>query len=398
MLKLKWRTLRRGLVIGLASGLVLYLAFLVYGRVRLRRAEAAFARTFGTLDLASFERQDPPRSENAAEWLQAGAQAVFLDEKGVARIVDDNRCALDIMHRASAAAQTSYRIRYGRGMNAEIPSAQALRTAAALLSVEAQMALEHGDAAAASTPLKALSRLATSLEGEPLVITLLTGIGGEQSLLQVLSDVSARPNGARSQADVLGEARGMVPVNDLGVQVQKAFAIEGLALSKAFADGEVRLGDARPLAFIGPFRDLVRAAVLDECVAQASLSESAKASAMTDRNQSLTSRLPHVRLAAILLPSSLRMRDLARHMLARRHLVGAALALRSLAAAGGYPDSLPAELRHPEPVTGRPLAYTLRPDGSAELSLESDVAGVPHTRGSLDSIVLPASESHTSRR
>jgi hypothetical protein len=126
-----WRRLRRGLVIAIAGGLVLYLALLVYGRVRLRRAEAAFLKTFGTLDLASFERPDPPREENAAEWLQAGAQAVFLDarattllsqaagrtqpdwsdteRKTLTRILDDNCCALELLHRAAYAPGCSQR-------------------------------------------------------------------------------------------------------------------------------------------------------------------------------------------------------------------------------------------------------------------------------------------------
>ena len=67
--------------------------------------------------------------------------------------------------------------------------------------------------------------------------------------------------------------------------------------------------------------------------------------------------------------------SLARHQaaLAQRQLVQAAIALRRLALVdGAYPADRSAvpELIGPDPFTGRPLLYSLREDGSAEVALD----------------------------
>ena len=423
---LRWRTLRRGLVIVLAGGLVLYLAFLLYSRVRLRRAEAAFLKTFGTLDLASFERRDPPRSENAAEWLQAGAQVVFLDDKtrtlvGVAasrtepdwsdeereslrRALDDNRCALDLMHRAASAPQTSYCIRYSEGTSAAIPRWVTLRTAGHLLAVEARMAVQRGDGSAAVTAFRTLARLSVSLEDEPIPTTLLMGFACEYPLLRVLAEVAARPNGAVNEAELVRAGREALPANDLSVQVRRAFAHSGLATSKAFADwpgASRRWGsnDDRLLEFIAVLSsDLVRAELLDSVAALASVLDALATSggAPGDERPAHASYLPHVRLAEMMGPHVSRMRDAARDTLGRRHLVRTALALRALGAAGTYPGTLPLELQRPDPLTGKPLAYTLHPDGSATLALQLDA--VARTPRSPSTIVLPPPTRLETRR
>ena len=82
---------------------------------------------------------------------------------------------------------------------------------------------------------------------------------------------------------------------------------------------------------------------------------------------------------------------------AQRQLVSAAIALRRVAITdGAYPADRAAvpELAEPDPFTGRPLAYTIREDGSAEVALDgadellSEI--VAKSAASIPPIVLPA--------
>lgn len=406
-----WRTFRRGLVIVLAGDLVLCLAFLVYGRVRLRCAEASFLKTFGTLDLASFERPDPPRMQNAAAWYRAGAGAIVLDRltevdvmvlgnqpladwkrgdrEKLHTLLANNRCALDLLHRAISAPHVNWGIRYRMGVSAALPALQTLRLAESVLAIEARLAVERGDLSSSTAAFRSLSRLTSSLEEEPSPLMLLSGLGSEKILLRALAESLSKPMVTSDEAALLVTLRETLPNNDLTALARRGFAVDGLGVSSAFGRTSeafdwwpgARLGRSRPQRWMMRlFSEPLCADVLDHAVAQA-----------------LTIEGP-----ASIVPGSRRDGSRERRSIdaavTDRHLIRTALALRSIGAAGAYPDALPAELRNPDPLTGRPLAYTLHPDGSATLALQLDAAVAAQRSPSLRAITLPAPRRRATTR
>jgi len=456
---LKWRTLRRGLVIVLAGGLVLYLALLVYGRVRLRRAEAAFLKTFGTLDLASFEGPVPPRMQNAATWYRAGAGAIVVDNTTqtqvnalIARpltdwsqsdreklrtLLEDNRCALELLHRANAAPKVSYGGIHSNDLDTTLPDLRALQLAGEFLAIEARLAADRGDLGSSAIALRSFSRLTTSLENErSFLITLLVGLRCERTLLSALAESLAKPVAVSDEAALLATVREALPDTDLAALAKRAFATEGL---RTFLRTFRRATDSVPetaawddvvsgaIAVLpetldcGGWRfrvwtswlkvkglagrklktwcwellrsDLLRAEVLEQFIAEEPVLDG-PASRAPEPARSVWRPV----YAVAVVPSGSRARQAIDVAFANRHLIRTALALRSIGVAGrAYPDALPAELRNPDPLTGRPLAYTLHPDGSAELALQLDsdavsqtIRSLSQTIGALRAITLPA--------
>jgi hypothetical protein len=412
---LRWRTLGRGLVIVLAGDLVLCLAFLVYGRVRLRWAEASFLKTYGTLELASFERPTPPRMQNAAAWYSAGAGALVLDDSAhedldvtvlgnrpltdwkrsdrekLRALLADNRCALDLLHRAPSAPDANWGIRYRMGVSAALPALQTLRLAEHVLAIEARLAAERGDLSSSTAAFRSLSRLTFSLEGEASLLMLLHGLSCEDLLVGALAEWLARPVPAGEEAALLVTLREALPNNDLTALARRVLASDGLSLASAL--GRTPEGfDWWPGARPGRWRiqrwmmrllsEPLCADVLEHTIAKASTLEG-PASIAPDSAVHADDRL----------------RPAIDRALAARHLIRAAFTLRSIGLArGAYPNALPAELQLRDPLTGRPLTYTLNPDGSAALALQLDVAAAARMPLSLRAIALPPPTRPAMRR
>jgi hypothetical protein len=183
--------------------LAVTLAVRLYATRHLERALARFEAAGGHLDLADYA--PPPiedRTQNAALWLRAGADALIVDDEQkelVARrvrllgepwpaadvsaleaLLADHQPALRLIERAAGLDRSSFEIEYLRGAQADLPDFISLLRAGTLLAVASDYRLQRGDVDQARSTLHLLERLTAAQHAESVLIAHLVGAAVER--------------------------------------------------------------------------------------------------------------------------------------------------------------------------------------------------------------------------
>jgi hypothetical protein len=355
-----------GVIVGLAASLA----------VRFARANDDIEAK-----LANLERPAVAPEQNAAQWLKAGAAAVVWSkadseaigsaslspstewspelEAAVRVAVDRQAGALATLHRAASVEQSSYGIDYTRGLGAEMPDLLSLIKACRLLIAETRLADTDGDEDAAVIALATAGKMATTLERESSILTALIGIACERMMLLAAAETLASGHPWTGQPAFLDALEATLPTEDLADTMHRAFDAWALSNIKALAEEPERAEGWEPGVTAADFARV--AASLNRLV-ETPYGTAPDRFAEGDPDAPLAELMVETKMA------------IPRHQaaLAQRQLVRAAIALRRIGITdGAYPAdrSLVAELTEPDPFTGRPLAYDVRQDGSAEVRL-----------------------------
>jgi len=349
-----------------------------------------------------------PPEENAAEWLMAGGCAIDPTDysrgaigeaslrpfsewspelvDSVRQSLDRQQAALEMLHRAATLDRSSYVFEYRRGLDAEMPDREVpdmlpLVKACRLLLAEARIAAADGDRQRALTALATMGRLASSLERENSILTALIGIACERMMLAAAAETLVCGQPWTADPAFVEQLTETLSAEDLRAMMGRALEFSNIQGPEAapqpssVADEWARAEFERAHAIV---RELIDAPY-----------GSAPGWNSSPEDEGVVAGLVLVNLRSAI----------ARHQaaLAQRQLVRAAIELRQIAIAeGAYPTdrSAVSELTEPDPFTGRPLAYTIRGDGSAEVALDgadellSEV--VLKSAASVSPIVLPA--------
>jgi hypothetical protein len=391
------RTVR---VVGVALVVALagLLALRVYGNRRLAAAEREFWANVGPMAGNPYASQRVPDEENAAIYLRAGAEAVILPggDKALAgdltmvqsgrwnaqqatevtRIVAANAPALELLHRAAGKTKSSFGLadpaRVDEELKTKLPLLKLL-WAQRLLWLDAHLALRDGDTARLLDDATTMSVMAAALEREAPLISELVGVAAEKILLATVADAAASPH--LDEAAVSDLSRALLDV-DLRAAWRRSLAFEfkvpgglyagegGSKLRGSFISRVVYL--AAPSYWDAPYVEwmarLLRVVDLPYARSLSSLTEQRPQSGFSP----LPASIPHLTQAA----------GRNQVILSERRLARLALAVRRKGLAmGGYPESLEAfpEASALDPFTAEHVVYTLRRDGSAQLSVPGGV-------------------------
>lgn len=365
----------RRVVILLAAGVILGLAGTL--SVRLVRANDDIGSKLEALELAAI-----PPEQNASQWLTAGAAAVVWSDNDLQAIgeasnlpypgwtpelaasvretLDRQRGALETLHRAATLERSSYGIEYSQGLHAEMPDLLSLLKACRLLLAEARVAAADGDEDAAITALATMGRLASSLERESAILTALVGVACERMMLRATAEVLVCGQPWTAEPGFVDELGGTLSTEDLRAMMHRVFDAWTLVETKSLAEAT---DSSKAWSAAGvTATDIERAAAILHQLVDTRYGEAPERFAEGQADAVLETVLANIRAA---IPRS-------QAALAQRQLVRAAIELRrTVLADGAYPAgrSSLAELTEPDPFTGRPLAYTLRPDGSAVVAI-----------------------------
>ena len=332
--------------------------------------------------LAELERETVPAEENAAEWLMAGAAAVVWSEDDLTAIgeasnlpaadwsptlelsvreaLERQRGALETLHRAASMERSSYGIDYRSGLSAQMPDLMALIKACRLLLAEARVAAVDGDRERSLTALGSMGRLASSLERESAILTALVGVACERMMLRAAAEVLVCDQPWVDDPLFVDQLEGTLSGEDLAAMMHRVFDAWTLVETKALTGGS---DEAGAWAQAGITRaDIERGASLLHELVDTPYGSAPDRFTEPPADAALGTVLANIREA------------IPRHQaaLAQRRLVQTAIALRRIGlrdgAYPGRPDSV-AELTRPDPLTGRPIAYIVHGDGSAQVSL-----------------------------
>ncbi len=397
------RRLRRrvgfALAVLIAIALVASLAFKVSGRIRLGRAQAAFIKDAGPLDLRTFERPEIRKGENAAHYLEAGARALVLPgsaqslsgpaqrsvsqwrdaELRLARAsIDGNAQAIALLHEAATRTRSNFDIPYRQGSAARIPNLRDLRLANDLLLIDARLAFEHGDRSRALLSLGTSARLAAALEEESLLITAIMGIFSERTLYGLTAEWVADPRLRPADAAFLGEVQASIPGNDPLASVRRALGLEMAFVASGSALLWSQVEPARVASW--PFREHSRAVMLE--YAHDLLPRLSTPIASPRRPSFGLSSFPWPGLGVLrgAVPSFEFVTTMTQQVASARQIAQAALELRRVGLTSrSYPrerTAVPA-LGAPLALTGRPPSFSAGDDGSITLGLDVDPATLP---------------------
>ena len=383
----------------LAAAVVLLIGLLVLTVVRVTRlvgaGEPRQVYDLTDLDAADLEKTPLPDAENAAAWLRAGAAAIIWTEAEKATIGEATLApyarwpkglwsqaratlhrhsgALETLHRAAPLERSSYGIRYGQGIAAEMPAdLLGLLDASRLLMVEARIALADGDERRVLTALETMARLGTSLQDEPTTITTLVGIACERMMLTVAGEVIGSEHPRAASRGVLDELDRALPAAGAHEIVARLFdgwtAVLEVELNRRAADpGNESLPDIDRARL-----HQLRTAVLE-------LIDVPYGTDPTRFDSPIAGVVVESDPPAVLedVQGFVKVIERLQVLQAQRQLVRAAIAMRRIGLEDRtYPVERPAvaELGDPDPFTGRLLVYGPRVDGSVELALDGAVA------------------------
>lgn len=325
-----------------------------------------------------------PPEENAAEWLMAGGCAIDSTDysrgaigeasvrpfsewspelvDSVRQSLDRQQAALEMLHRAATLDRSSYVFEYRRGLDAELPDREVpdmlpLVKACRLLLAEARVAAADGDRDRALIALATMGRLASSLERESSMLTALIGIACERMTLLAAAETLVCGQPWTADPAFVEQLAETLSAEDLR-------AMMGRALEFSNIQGPEAASEPSSVADEWTRAEFERAHALARKLVDAPYG-SAPGWHSSPEDEGVVAGVVLVNLRSAI----------ARHQaaLAQRQLVQAAIALRRLAITdGAYPTdrSAVSQLTEPDPFTGRPLAYTIREDGSAEVALD----------------------------
>jgi len=409
----KFRKTALAAAAGLLIGLTAVTVFRVVRLVGAGEPQAVYDLT--DLDAADLEKPPLPDEENAAAWLQAGAAAIVWTEAEKGTIgeatlspydrwpaglfsqaraaLHRHRGALETLHRAAPIERSNYGIRYGQGVDAEMPAdLLGLLDASRLLMVEARIALADGDERRTLAALETMARLAISLQDEPTTITTLVGIACERMMLTVAAEVTESEQPRVASLDVLEQLEQILPIAEGHEIIARLFD----AWAAVF---EVEMNRRAAASEVGSAVDIDRARLLQ---LRSRLLELAAVPYGVDpeRFDNLIEDVaiesdPQVLLEDV--QGFVKVIERLQVVGAQHQLVRAGTAMRRLGLSdGAYPNERPAltELVDADPFTGRQLVYEPRFDGSLGLSLDGAVALLEQiipqqSARALEPIVLP---------
>lgn len=393
MSKVVRRTVR---VVGVALVVVLagLLALRIYGNRRLAAAEREFVANVGPMGGNPYASPSVPDEANAAIYLRAGAEAVVLpggdkalaaeftslDRTGwnaqqvteIRRILAANAPALELLHRAAGMTRSSFGLvdpaSVDEDLKTKLPLLKLL-WAQRLLWLDAHLALRDGDMARLADDARAMSVMAAALERESPLIAELVGIAAEKILLGTVADAAASPH--LEAATVAGLSEALLDL-DLRAAWRRSLAFEFKlpgASQVVRRELERKGGIVRSAIYLAApsYFDAPSVAWMAHLLVAVDVPYGTRLAPLAQqRPRSVFSPL------AIRTPNLIQAVGRNQVILSERRLARLALALRRQALqTGTYPDSLAAFLEAGalDPFTGERLTYTLRPDGSAQLSV-----------------------------
>lgn len=410
--------------LGLAAAVIVLLVPLAglglhaYGAARLAAAMPEYEAEIGSLDYAKLERPAPPKEENAAEWLMAGAGAIVWSEaekdlvdramlprsdwtaevdENVRKLLATNRGALETMAKAVRCEASHYPIRYSDGADAEIPNLLSLLKASQLLTAEARLAMAEGDAETAVVSLATVARLVDSQEAEPTLITLLVGVAIERYLGRAVADAveSSEP----WAPGLLDAYEDMAPKLDVIARGREIYSIDAGVMIDALRFGYTKDGRIWPSL---PFRyllgDLAGVEMLKSArwLHQVTVEPYGRDPARYDAGP--RPWLLHKQDGWDDVQVLTHAHGKFQAAMAQRQLLRAGVELRRL---GGYGAERPAieALETENPFTGKPLGYERQADGSVRIAVDGakelfeTLYYINKERVSVFSLVLPPPSS-----
>ncbi len=374
--------------------LVASLAFSVYCNRRLARASERFAAVLGSPDLNRFVLPELPDADNAATWLVAGANAVVVSEEEgdflrsvsrtaawsddheerVARILEVNRPALELLRRALDCPASNFGIDYTKGADAELPELMELMRAGRLLWFEARLALSAGDEERFHTALATLERLTEALAGESLAISSLIVMALDHSAL----DLAHRVVTARAPAPGLLDAvESALAGTDRRELLRRSLAAEGsmlattsLRLLSGVEEGTVA---SRLLALLeSPAYRLLQAGGLEDYAGLGAMAERPFAEVRVPGEESAEGLFNSL-LGRILYPNLIDFVGKVKIAESVSTLAREAIRLRRHhLATGAWPE--PLEQLGPDPYSGQAVSVEARPDGGLALTARGALA------------------------
>ncbi len=391
-------------VVALSASLALHL----YGRARFKTAAGAYEELIGekpVVDFSRFERPMPPEHANAAEWLQAGSEALIWSqaeqqlireaahlprtqwtsehEEQIPALLERNRGALATLHQAADLDESNYGLLYRHGVGLQIPFLLNQLAAAFLLNVEARLAFASGDPESGLLAARTLARLTTALDGEQAYIFSLIAIVCEKMLVGVMLETVRSPESWATDPTLLGELAATLPKRDPLARAKELTAVDAAALAAAaqFGYRESGTGPIRPAwslrYLLGHWRAAELLTVARQVVALVEEPyPSARERLVAIPKPRLLSRWPVFDLDQGYLESMFNGAAKHQKIAAQRQLASTAVALRQLGLErGDYPATRPllAGLEAPDPLTGRPLVYQRYDDGSSRIALDGSV-------------------------
>lgn len=371
----------------------LWIAARVYAERHLARAVAAIEKRLGPIDATAYERPPVPDRENAFVLLEPGLEAVgevddptrelwktlileppetWPPEEETARSLAESGPALEALHSAAGAERSTLGLTFRSPEPEEGPTLIPYLTASKLLAAHARWSLVRGDGGAALASARTLATLAGALEREPRLIDKLIGAAIEKYLHRVAAAAIAE----RADPEVVRELRELLLGLPAEIGYPRALGLDAAQFARVLSDTDpagLRRLNKYPWTELCWGDTLLGYADLadpDRSYAEVLSDTEAAYQAGRARGNGPWRPLP-CPLADMLIPNVLDAGVKVYTAEAERLLAVTALDLdlhgRSI---GAYPPSLeglPTAVR-PDPLTREPLRWTLRPDGSGELT------------------------------
>ncbi len=388
----RWAVRATGILLVLALAALLVLR--ISASRRLAAAEQRFEEAVGPVGEDPCASPAVPDEQNAAIYLLAGSEAVVLpgDDKPLAaeltttppeswtegqrkeleHVLGNNAPALALLHRASSMQRSSFGVATAADkLDSKAPLLRLL-WGQRLLYLDSLVAIQERDTARLLASTSAMSTMATALEREAPLIVGLVGIGSEKMLLAVVAEAVAWHGLDGRSVAALGDKL-------VSVDLEKAWK-RSLACERHPPSGtRNRQGSPGPRNTLQRIHyallaDLIDAPYVERMAALAG----AMGSPYGDSQAGQTTATRPRSDSAILTVTGNLVSAIGRYqtVLSERRLARIALALRKQALESGhYPSSLAsfADAAGKDPFTGGQIAYAVRPDGSAELTVPEGV-------------------------
>lgn len=384
------RSVLRFLGIAFAGLLVLslaaFLALSIYATRVLERAEQAYTTVFGEVSLVEIGPPAPPSEQNAATWLLAGSAAIIdiadrglpsrlsrtreetwseSERKMVARTLEANRPAFELLERALNCTGSSLGIQYADGTYAQVPDFGALSKAHRLVLTRTRIALANEDAAAVADGLRLMTAFTDALARESLLISAMIVMKFDLGYLHAVREALERGLGDSMWLEEVDSSVADMNRRDM---LWRAFRVQGAAAhSFSIAAMEQAGGGSPMLARLArPAFRIMKASLLQAPTdAAGRLDTPFSVRAQGDpKPEPRPLHWPGIPSNLPLLMNSIGKQQA--HETTRQLTVEAIRLTREQLATGSYPDDdrLPAA----DPWTASPYERSVEPDGSLVLA------------------------------